>query len=179
MNEGTITVRYAKALYQVGEESDSLDQLREDITNLLEIKEKSVEFSELLDSPIIKTSDKIAIFNTLFKGKVQDSLLRFFEILAQNKREQFLPGMCRSFLQQYKAKQGVKEAVITTAKPLEKKYIDEIHAFLTKKFKLNIELKTQINPEIVGGFKLRIDDQQIDASISSKLKKIQNELINA
>jgi len=179
MNEGTITVRYAKALYQVGEESGQLNQIKDDVVNLLLIAEESIEFGELLESPIIKTSEKISVFKTLFEGKLHETIFRFFELLAENKREQFLPDMCRSFLHRFKEKQGIKEAIMTTAQPLEDKYSKEILAFLTKKFKLKIELTQKVNPDIIGGFKLRIDDQQIDASISSKLKKIQNELINA
>jgi F-type H+-transporting ATPase subunit delta len=49
---------------------------------------------------------------------------------------------------------------------------------ITKKFKLNVAVTEMVNPDLIGGFKLRIEDQQIDASISSKLRAIKNELIN-
>lgn len=179
MNDSTITVRYAKALYQVGEESKKLDKLKDDIENLSLIIAESNEFLQLLNSPIIKTSDKIKIFKELFAKNYDALIQNFFELLAKNRREQYLPDMCRNFLQMYKANKGIKEAVITTPKALEKGHNEQILKLLAKKFKLNIELTEKVNPDLIGGFKLRIDDQQIDASIATQLKKIQNELINA
>jgi F-type H+-transporting ATPase subunit delta len=178
MNESTITVRYAKALYQVGEETGKLEVLKTNIDTLITTIKESIEFKELLNSPVIKTSEKTRLFNELFSKNFDPVIIMFFNLLAKNKREQFLYSMCLNFLQIFRDKQGIKEAIITTAQPLEKIYSDEILKFLKKKFKLNIELTQQVNPDLIGGFKLRIDDEQIDASISSKLRKIKNELIN-
>lgn len=179
MNESTITVRYAKALYQVGEESGTLDVLKADVQNLFVVIEESQEFSELIQSPVINTSEKIRLFEEVFGNKLNELICNFFKLLAKNKREQFLPNMCREFLQIYKEKQGIKEAVITTAQPLEKAFSEEIHKFLTKKFKLKLEITEKVNPDLIGGFRLRIDDQQVDATILSQLRKIKTELINA
>ena len=51
--------------------------------------------------------------------------------------------------------------------------------YIQKKFRVQIELKEQVNPSIIGGFMLRIEDQQINASIRSQLNKIKRELINS
>ena len=179
MNESTITVRYAKALYQAGEENKVLETLRSNVELLYSTIKESKEFAELLQSPIFKTSEKIRLFTDLFSTHIDPLLINFLNLLAKNKREQYLPWMCLNFMQLYKEKQGIKEAVIITSQKLEEKYREDILRLLKKKFKLNIELAEQVNPELIGGFKLRIDDQQIDASISSKLRKIRNELINS
>lgn len=179
MNESAITVRYAKALFQVGEETGTLDVLRSNIDELMITIKESAEFSTLLISPIIKSSEKVRVFKTIYSSHFDAALINFFELITKNKREQHLPEMCLKFIQLHKDKKEIKEAVITTAQPLEAKYRDEIHQFLTKKFKLKIELSEEVNPALIGGFRLRIDDQQIDASISTKLRKIQTELINA
>ena len=179
MNESAITVRYAKALYQVGDETGKLETIRDSIDFLHVTVKESAEFVEMLQSPIIKSSEKNRIFSEIFEGKLDKVVITFFNLLTQNKREQYLSYICLNFLQLYKKEKGIKEAVLTTAHTIDKKHREEIVALLKKKFKLNIELTEQVNENIVGGFKLRIDDQQVDASISSKLRKIQNELINS
>jgi F-type H+-transporting ATPase subunit delta len=179
MNQSAITVRYAKALYQVGEEMNKTEAIMSSIELLTETINEAPEFSELLGSPIIKTSEKVRLFNEIFSGKLNETVINFFGLLAQNKREQYLPEMCYNYHQYYKQEKGIKEAVLTTAQPLDVKYKEEILQLLKKKFKLNIELNDQVNEELIGGFRLRIDDQQIDASIASKLKKIKKELINS
>jgi F-type H+-transporting ATPase subunit delta len=86
--------------------------------------------------------------------------------------------MCHYFNSYYKKKIGIKEASITTAGKLSASHKKEILNFITKKFKVKIELKEQINPSIIGGFVLRIEDQQINASLEAQLNKIKRELIN-
>lgn len=179
MNESTITVRYSKALYQVGQEAGKTEAIHKDINLLLDTLKESKEFANLLSSPIVKTSEKVRIFSVIFEGNIEPIVINFFNLLAKNKREQFLFEMCLNYNQLFKAEKGIQEAILTTSIPLNKTSKKEILEFLKKKFKLNIELKEHVNPEIIGGFKLRIDDQQIDASIASKLRKIRTELLNS
>ncbi len=177
MNRGAITVRYAKALYQVGDESKKLDSIKEGVDLLLSSFKESPELTILLESPVIKTSEKKKIFSSVFSGNIDDYVINFFNLLSDNKREPYLKDMCLYFLEMYKKNLGIEEAVITTALPLDAKYKQEILSILEKKLKRKIELNELVNPAIIGGFKLRIDDQQVDASIAAKLRHIKNELI--
>ncbi len=177
MNRGAITVRYAKALYQVGEEKSQLKSLKEGIDLLLSSFKESPELTILLDSPVIKTSEKKKIFSSVFKGNIDEIIINFFNLLADNKREAYLKDMCLYFSELYKKNQGIKEAVITTALPLDDTHKQEILSVLENKLKRKLELTSMVNPSLIGGFKLRIDDQQVDASIAAKLRRIQNELI--
>jgi F-type H+-transporting ATPase subunit delta len=90
-----------------------------------------------------------------------------------------LPQICQYYIDEYKIKLGIKEAFLYTAHPLSEEYKKQIHDFISKKLKLNIELQSNIDPSMIGGFILRIEDQQINASLKSQLKKIKRELINS
>jgi F-type H+-transporting ATPase subunit delta len=74
---------------------------------------------------------------------------------------------------------GIQEGSIITAIALDEKYKEKINELIRKKFKIEIDLEEKVDPSIIGGFVLRIEDQQIDASISSQLKKIKTHLINS
>ncbi|MBA7540189.1 ATP synthase subunit delta [subsurface metagenome] len=91
----------------------------------------------------------------------------------------YLRNICLHFIQYHKHNQGISEASITTACPLSSLYKKEIFDFISKKFKLKIELKEKVDPSIIGGFILRIEDQQINASLNTQLNKIKRELINS
>ncbi|MBN1115613.1 MAG: ATP synthase F1 subunit delta [Bacteroidales bacterium] len=179
MNEGIITSRYAKALYQTAEEDKASESVRKDILSLIETINESPEFKSFLNSPILKESQKIKIIDEIFNGKVHDLSLSFLKLLFKNKRELYLYSICLSFLQYYKKDKGITEGSIITAFPIHEDFHEEIKSFIKKKFKLELELNKQIDPSLIGGFKLKIDDRQIDASISSKLKKIKTELNNS
>ena len=179
MNESLITVRYVKALFDLAVESKLLDTVEKDIESLLTIMADSEEFNDFIENPILKRSDKLKMFDQLFSGKFNNMTMQFLYLLVNNNREALLQGMCLYFNSHYKQDQGIKEAVITTAIPLPKEYRDEIYRFISKKFKVNIELSEKIDPDIIGGFVLRIEDLQINASLQSKLNKIKRELINS
>jgi F-type H+-transporting ATPase subunit delta len=179
MNEGIITSRYAKALYQAGDEDSLTVEVKKDIELIQQIINESPEFNEFILNPIYKEKEKLRLLNEIFQGNIQGLTLRFLVMLVNNKRVQFLYFICLTFLQLYKKEKGIKEGTLITAHKLNKEQSEEIGNYIRKKFKLDIEFKELVDPSLIGGFKLRIDDNQIDASIASKIHKIRTELINS
>ena len=74
---------------------------------------------------------------------------------------------------------GITESVLTTAVKVDDKLRNRLLILFRMSFKTKVELKEIIDPEIIGGFILRIDDNYIDASIKNKLRKIKKELIGS
>lgn len=179
MNESLIRVRYAKALFELAEENKVLDKVKSDLDVINLCINESNEFRVFLESPLIKVSEKSRLTDEIFKGKIEKLSLDFMHLLIKNKREAFLFQICQYYIEEYKTKLGIKEAEIFTSTPLKEEYIKQIHEFISKKLKLNIELKSTVDPSMIGGFILRIEDQQINASIKSQLRKIKRELINS
>lgn len=179
MNEGIVTKRYAKALFLAGEEEGKTEDIRKNIDAILITIAESEEFKEFLQSPIIKQSMKAKLFGEIFVGKIDAITLTFLELLAKNRREQFLASACLQYLALYKDSKGVKQASITTSRPLSEDHRKDVLSYIKKKFKIDVDLVENIDEAIIGGFKLRIEDKQLDASIQSKLKRIETELINS
>jgi F-type H+-transporting ATPase subunit delta len=179
MNESLIRVRYGKALLELATEKKILDKVKKDLDLIHECIAGSKEFNIFLESPLFKPFDKSRLVNEIFKGKIDKLSLDFFHLLIKNRREAFLPLICLYFIDEYKLKQGIKEAFIYTADPLKKAHKQQILEYISKKLKLNIELHDKVDPSMIGGFILRIEDQQINASLKSQLKKIKRELINS
>jgi F-type H+-transporting ATPase subunit delta len=179
MNQSLITVRYAKALFELSEEEGCGQIVKTDIEGIFACINGSEELTGFLASPLLKGSEKVRIMGTLFQKEVHPLTFKFIELLFDHKRELYLAGICRNFLQLYKASKGIKEALITTAIALSDAHKKEIHSYINKKFKMDVELSERVDPSIIGGFILRIEDQQINASIQSKLNKIKRELINS
>lgn len=179
MNDSLIRVRYAKALFQLAEEEKKQAAIRKDVEMLLATINSSKEFDYFLENPLIESSEKTSIVDKLFKGNTNDLTLQFLHLLIENKRESYLKGICHHTIHLHKQKLGIQDAVFTTAIEISSTYKMELFDFITKKFKVNIELHDKIDPDIIGGFILRIEDQQINASIHSQLMKIKRELIKS
>jgi len=179
MDQSAINVRYAKALFLTAKEKNRVTDLKSDIELVLNVCNTSVDFILLLESPIVKTSKKIELLTLLFKEKIDALTLKFLLLVAANKREVHIPGICRNFLNLIKEDQNIKTALLTTASEVDSETLQKIKAILGKELNATVDLSTSINPEIVGGLVLRVDDKQFDASIATRLKKIKQELLES
>ncbi len=177
MNESKITVRYAKAFFSLAKEKQMLDVLRKDIELIAQLASESADFVFLLESPVIKIAQKIKLIQSIFQGKIDQLSFDFLSLIAQNKREVHIPGICRNFLSLYRQDQGVKSAVITSAIPLNKAILAQVKTQLEASFKSTVELDEKVKEELIGGFVLRVDDRQVDASVATQLREVKEKLL--
>lgn len=177
MDQSAITVRYAKAFFATAREKNLLDTFRTDVAVVMDVCQTSEDFMLLLESPIVKTSKKSALIQQIFEGKVHEISLNFLLLIVQNKREVHIPGICRNFLDISSKDQNIKAAVLTTATEANPASIEKIKEILGKELNATIELTTRVNPDILGGLVLRVEDKQYDASVSTQLKKIKQTLL--
>jgi len=179
MDLSKISVRYAKAIYLLGKEKGLLDQIKIDITLLSNILKSNPDFKMVIESPVLKPSAKIKAVTSIFKGKINDLTLNFLVILIKNKREQNLEGICRRFSDIYAQEKGIKTALITTAVVLDENISKALSKILAEEFEAQIEIEHKLNPDILGGYILKVGDQQYDASVASSLRKMMQSLVKS
>ena len=177
MDESAITVRYASAIFSLGKEKDLLSDVKNDMELVSDVCSRSLEFNLFLKSPVIKTSEKIHIMKLIFKEKVSEISLQFLELVTRNKREIFIPMMCLNVLALIRKEKNIKTAVMTTAQTVDKDILKKAEKIIEKELGTKVELSGRINPHIIGGMVLRIDDKQYDASIQTQLKKLKQQML--
>jgi F-type H+-transporting ATPase subunit delta len=177
MDQSKITVRYARALFTLGKERGSINSLYKDIQTINSLFLNSGELQQILSNPVIRVSQKKSIINKILHDHVSDLALRFITLIADNKRETEIPGICRNFIDLVRSDQGIVPATVTTSGKLSDKTLLSIRKILEGETGKTIDLTDKVNPSIIGGMILRIKDQQYDGSISSQLKKIKSALL--
>jgi F-type H+-transporting ATPase subunit delta len=99
-------------------------------------------------------------------------------LLKENKRFEILAEIARQYNAQHDVLNGIEVAKVTTAFPitpdLEAKVLAKIKEFSTSK----ITIENIIDPSIIGGFILRIGDQQYNASVANRLQELKREFSN-
>ncbi len=179
MNESKISVRYAKALFSEGKDANSLDLLKKDIELLYQSIHEIPELQHIIESPVIKASEKINIFKKAFKDLFSPLTITFIILVLENRREEFLAGIARYFLSLLRTEQNIQSAEFITATAINKNIRKSVIRLISKKFKTDVDLHEYVDKSIIGGFILRVGDEQIDASIATKLNNIKKELINS
>ncbi|HYQ55838.1 MAG TPA: ATP synthase F1 subunit delta [Draconibacterium sp.] len=177
MDHSAIAVRYAKAFFSTAKEKNLLAKLKVDIQLIWEVCNTSEDFILLLESPVVKSAQKATLIKSIFNQKIEEISLNFLLLVVKNRREAHIPGICRNFLDLTRKDLNIKSAVITTAYEIDTATIKKVEQMLSKELKANVELSARINPDIIGGLLLRLDDKQYDASVSTQLKKLKQSLL--
>ncbi len=178
MNESKISVRYAKALFELGKEKELIDTVIKDIQLVDEVCKNIADFWLMVESPVVKTSQKRASMKQIFGDRINAITLNFLDLVVKNRREIYLKDISRNFLALCRKDQGILSATLTSASTLEEGSKENLSTLLSKSFNSKIELEEVVDEEIIGGFVLRVEDQQLDASVSTQLNKIKRELLS-
>ena len=170
-------IRYAKAIYEIADEENLINEIFNDMIRINELNRDSSDFKNLLSNSIIDNFDKKkAIFSLLEKNNpITEKLL---DLLIYNKRVAIISDIANSFIQLYNKNNNIKEAIVITASPidkdLEKKILSQIKIPAAK----SINLINLVDSSIIGGFIIRYDGKEYNASIKQNLKNLKTELIN-
>ena len=174
-----LAARYAKSLIDLANEKSQLEPVYQDMLFLQILCKESREFLVLLRSPVVKADKKVAIVEAVTKGKISELTAIFNRLLINKGRESNLPEIITSFIDQYNKQKGIHTVKLTTAVPVTEEVKKQIIAQVQKQTnKNNIDLKTIVDEDIIGGFVLEIGDQLIDASILYDLNKIKAQFMN-
>jgi F-type H+-transporting ATPase subunit delta len=165
--------RYVKSLLGLAVEKKVLDEVHRDLQLFSQVVSDSRQFELLLQSPVIKHDQKLQILKKIFHGKVNSLTMSFFEIITRKNREPILASVAREFHNAYNDYKGIGKATVTTAIPLDAKSREEFET-LVKEYskKKQVELIERVDPELIGGFVLKVGDRQVDASIKNKIKTL-------
>jgi F-type H+-transporting ATPase subunit delta len=179
MQNPRIAGRYAKSLIGLAIERNELDRVYSDMLYLQSVLKQSKDFGVILRSPVITPDKKNAILEVVTKDKVSEMTAGFNRLLVLKGREGYLPEIITAFVDQYKVLREIFVVTLTTATPaseeLKQTIIDKVKETTSKQ---NIELKTEVKEEIIGGFVLQMGDTLVDASISYDLNAIKQQFLN-
>jgi F-type H+-transporting ATPase subunit delta len=177
MSVNRIASRYAKSLLQLSLERGQLEVAQEDMATFRSAL-ASRDFYLMLKSPLVHGDKKISILTAIFAGKISDLTLEFFKICIRKGREEFLPEMADAFAAQYRILKNILSVRIISASPLEAGVQDQIGQQLKSSGLATGEIQwdLKVDPSLIGGFVLELDDKRYDASVSHKLDQYRKEI---
>ena len=169
-----VASRYIKSLLGLAVERGSLEQVHQDMIFFSKVCSENRGFTSMLRSPVIRHEKKSAILKKIFTGKVNELTMAFIDIITRKNREPLLPSIAGEFHNAYNEFKGIGQATVTTTIPMDADLRKTIEAIVKKlSDKKQVEIKENVDRELIGGFILNVGDRQIDASIKSKLRTLE------
>jgi len=175
MLDTIIAERYAKSLFELAQESGRLEQVKSDVDLLLELIKENKDFRLLLISPVIRPDKKVGVLDALLSAKVDDLTQKFYHLLASKRREKFLEGISRAFIEKYKEFKKIVTIEIRTVSKLSEQMRSQIVELLEKRRDITVELVEIIDPSIIGGFIVSTGNLRYDSSLAHSIKKLKKE----
>ncbi|HEY0667341.1 MAG TPA: ATP synthase F1 subunit delta [Sphingobacteriaceae bacterium] len=175
MSELQVASRYAKSLIDLAEERNSLEKIKEDIQSFVRIVKENSQLHAVLRNPIVGPDKKFAILNQIFGSSIDPMILSFFKIVVNKGRSEILYATGKELLNEYNRRKEIYKATVTSAVPLSAENIKEIEQVVKDATKGEVILETKVDPNLIGGFILKVGDKQFDTSISGSLSKLKKE----
>jgi F-type H+-transporting ATPase subunit delta len=170
-------IRYAKAILDLANSKNATIEVNNDMTTIASTIKGNAELKAFIQNPTISVEIKEKALLEVFASSnaVTKSL---FHLLFVNKRFEILEDVANGYNNLFNQLNNVEVATVTTAIPMdadmEAKVLAKIATFTNKK----ITIINKVDSSIIGGFILRIGDQQYNASVSNRLQELKREFSN-
>ena len=172
MNNGKISIRYAKALLSSAKEAKVEDKVYSDMITLEGAFAQINLLKQAMANPTLTKEEKIKLINTIFNNKANKLTQGFINLVIENGREDYFYRIALSFQELYRKDKNIVVTHLTTAIELDEPIIKKIVSSIEKQENSKVELRTEINPDIIGGYIIDVENKRMDASIIRQLSKL-------
>ena len=170
---GEAPARYASALLELAEDAKSLKTVEKNLANFKKAYAASPELQRLATSPVFKTDDKIAALTAVAKKAKYNTLTtQFIGLVAENRRAADLPSIIAAFEDMVARRRGTQVAKVTSAQKLTAAQVSSLKTNLKKSLGRDVDVETAIDPDLLGGFVVRIGSRLYDSSLKTKLEDL-------
>ena len=174
----TISKEYAHALFALAAENRIIRETMDGLVTVQSALLQAPEYRQLLQSPAIQKQERTHALEDVFQGKIPDVLLVLLKMMVSRGQMNAFSGMVREYEILARHYQGESLALVTSAVPLKEAETVALRAALEKKLGRKVVLHCAVDPALIGGMRVEVDNQVIDGSIRNKLQQIK-EVMNA
>jgi len=173
-----VAMRYAKSLFSLAEERNEVAAIHADMAMFAEVVRENHDLAAMLRSPIIGKEKKIKVLDAIFTGKVSELSSKFLALITRKGREGALVDISEAFAKLFRKANGIIQAHINSAVALDDATKQQIIDTMNLSDYSKVEYIETVDPDLVGGYVVRVEDKQINASVSRQLKDIKQKLVS-
>ncbi len=167
--------RYIVPLFEVARDKNLLDKVAGDLKLLSETLRSSDELRTFIDSPTIARSVKREVLDRIFKD-ASEFTLNFMRAAIDKKRSEIFLNASSNFDELVSRHRGETHGTVQSAQTLDDSSFASIEKAVSSKFGTRVILKKTVDPALLGGVRVQVGNQVIDASIRGRLEKLKGVL---
>ncbi len=160
------------------ERSEAKGTLEEDLKQAIWVREalKDAEAQDFLLHPHVSDAAKYQLFQNAFSGKISEHLMDFLYLTVQKNSESLILSVLTEYIEYINRHTGKADAKVVSAKKLTQQQVESIRAALSRKMDTQVQLKTAVDPNVIGGFYILVDGHIFDGTLRSELNLMKDQL---
>jgi len=169
---------YSRALFEVAIENGSLDSVRDELGAFDDALTGNKDLKVFFTSPVFSTEEK----KDGLRRSVTDAspeILNFLEALLERHRMPAIHRIRSRFDERWERERKILPVEVTSAVELDEKTVSQIGDRIGQQTGEQVQLTSNVDPEIIGGIVLRVGNQILDASIRTRLERLRRAVATA
>ena len=170
--------RYARAIFELGVETNQLKPLTDQIQRIAEVYSESHDLRVVLESPVIDEAKRDAVLKDIASRlELSELATNSLRVLVARRRLRALPEIARRLASLSDEKAGIVRATVISAVPLSEAHYQALSSELERATQKRIVLDRQHDPSLIAGVVTRIGDKTIDGSLKGRLAELESQLL--
>src|SRR4051812_32323927 len=166
MAAGSVSRRYARALFSMGVDRGTFEQLGKELDAVAELWSGSPELRQALENPIFKASEKRAVLQGLLPRVAPTAdVQKFVVLLLDRRRLHGIAAIARAYREMADVHTGRVRAHVTSAQPLAAAELERVRQSLARRTGKQVILESSVDPTLIGGLVARVGDLVLDGSV--------------
>ena len=176
VNKGIIK-KYAQAAYKIAVKEEDVNKISVRLHNVRSILKSVPELNQLLITRRIQVQDKITMLKNILDNKISDIEMDVMALLIENGHMNLFGEVVKRFDYLLDKDSDIIKVQITTSTKLSDDEVQRISSKIENKIQKKIDVATETDSSLIGGLKLRVENTLIDGSVSKRLQKMRDTLI--
>ena len=170
---------YARALFLLARRTARIEEIASDFEAFIRLLETAPKLRLFLLAPQISSDKKCRAFREALEGKVDDNFLRFLLVTISKRRHGILEGINEAYREELNGYYNRQDVEVATAVELTGSEQEKLSAGLSGRLGKKVELKTKVDPHLLGGLVCRIGDVVYDGSLRRRIDRLYHQMLKA
>ena len=171
----TAARRYAEAAFEIAQRDGQLDRWQRDL-DLAAAIVGGPDVAPVVENPAIPVGERRELVGKLLDGRADPGAVRLVELLVSRGRADLIGRVASEYKRLLDRHNGIVPAVVTSAVPLTKPETDAVRAKVEAMAGSAVDLRSQVDPAILGGLTIQVGDRLLDDSVRGRLERLRDQL---
>lgn len=172
-----IAVRYAQGLFELTGEMNTVKKTKEEVEALQKVLADNPDVEMFFRAVKVTKQEKRNFIDQVFGKTCSHELVSFLKLLIDKGRIYCLDEILDAYVQMADEKLGIVRAVVSSARPLDEKQMEQIRTALEKKMGRTVILTNRTDPSLIAGIKVTVGNRVTDITMATKIETMRNALL--